>query len=443
MPSRIDADTVKSCIEILENAMSDLKNPSKCVIMDMVGTILDDMTKLQKFRSIEQAVLDRLGRSLSPITINKGGKKVEVYKLRCNGKMLQSSSYEGIIRKLAAAYCIREPDDRSCLICDIFEDALKEKIRTENSNPNTIERLRYDYGKYISKELGNKRIQDVTDIDLKAYTGSLTKQFPMKQKAFLSYKGILNLIFGYAFYHGIIDNNPVEKIKNSVYKKDCDQTKPKPEDKILSPKEIDVVKQELNYRKTMDKYDGYCVNAFVCELAIETGMRVAELCALKEEDIHDDYIHIHAQQLYEKRKGGKNYYYAGWTKDEKGTSQGGRYFPITDTIRNILDENRETKERLGIHSEYVFCHPDGDWVKTDAYETFLRRMMRSLGISITNNHAFRMSLNSNVFIPAGIPVTERARLLGHSPKTNLQYYSYAGKDSLDRLKEVLNSVNTQ
>jgi hypothetical protein len=123
-------------------------------------------------------------------------------------------------------------------------------------------------------------------------------------------------------------------------------------------------------------------------------------------------------------------------------SQGGRYFPITDSIRELLDENRETKERLNICSEYVFCHPDGEWIKTDAYETFLRRMMTSLGISVTNNHAFRMILNSNIFIPAGIPVTERARLLGHSPKTNLQYYSYAGKDNLSDLREVLNNANT-
>ncbi len=441
-PDEKISDTNDDYIKILENAITDLKNQEKRVSIEAVGTILDDMTKLQKFKSMEQAVLDRLGRTLDPIFINKSGKKVKVYKLRCNGKMLQSSSYEGIIRKLAAEYGIREPDDRSYKIHDIFEDALKEKVRTENVNPNTIERLRYDYDKFISEELGNKRVQDVTETELKAYTHSLTTRLPMKKKSFLSYKGILNIIFGYAFYHDFISSNPVDKIRNSMYQKNCDCTKPKPESKILSTDEIAQVKTEIERRKSMKKYNGYCVNAFVCQLAIETGMRAAELCAFREEDIEDERIHIHAQQLYEKKKGGKHYYYAGWTKDEKGMSQGGRYFPITDSIRELLDENRETKERLNICSEYVFCHPDGEWIKTDAYETFLRRMMTSLGISVTNNHAFRMSLNSNIFIPAGIPVTERARLLGHSPKTNLQYYSYAGKDNLSDLREVLNNANT-
>ena len=58
---------------------------------------------------------------------------------------------------------------------------------------------------------------------------------------------------------------------------------------------------------------------------------------------------------------------------------------------------------------------------------------------MTNNHSFRMSLNSNVFIGEyGLPVTERARLLGHSVETNLRYYSFAGKDSLDDICAMLN-----
>ena len=65
--------------------------------------------------------------------------------------------------------------------------------------------------------------------------------------------------------------------------------------------------------------------------------------------------------------------------------------------------------------------------------------MSGLGYNVTNNHSFRMSLNSNVFIGKyGLPATERARLLGHSVETNLRYYSFAGKDSLDDICAILN-----
>ena len=87
----------------------------------------------------------------------------------------------------------------------------------------------------------------------------------------------------------------------------------------------------------------------------------------------------------------------------------------------------------------MFCHKNGEWIKTDAYETCLRRLMSGLGYNVTNNHSFRMSLNSNVFIGKyGLPATERARLLGHSVETNLRYYSFAGKDSLDDICAMLN-----
>jgi len=66
-------------------------------------------------------------------------------------------------------------------------------------------------------------------------------------------------------------------------------------------------------------------------------------------------------------------------------------------------------------------------------------MLTSLNFPITNNHAFRMSLNSNVFIPLGIPVTDRARMLGHSVETNLRFYSYAGKDNIDDICNLLNT----
>lgn len=137
---------------------------------------------------------------------------------------------------------------------------------------------------------------------------------------------------------------------------------------------------------------------------------------------------------------GKLYYYAPWTKNEKGISHGGREFPLTNAINAILSELKALQDKLGISSEYVFCHEDGEWIKTDAYISCLIRLCKNLGLEVTNNHAFRMSLNSNVFIPAGLPVTERARLLGHSVETNLKYYSFAGKDNLQSVCDLLNNI---
>jgi hypothetical protein len=102
-----------------------------------------------------------------------------------------------------------------------------------------------------------------------------------------------------------------------------------------------------------------------------------------------------------------------------------------------LAENRQAKQSLGLTSEYIFCTRENEWIKTDAYETFLRRMLKSLGLEVTNNHAFRMSLNSNKLIPLGLTPVERAQLLGHSVETNLKHYTYSMKDNLEHLRKVL------
>ncbi len=194
----------------------------------------------------------------------------------------------------------------------------------------------------------------------------------------------------------------------------------------------------LRRRMEWNRFGGYYINGYAMLFAVLTGVRSGELCALQWKDIEDECIHIHAQQLSdEKEDGGTLYYYVPYTKNEKGVSEDGRDFPLTKKIKALLSEIKEKQNARNIVSEFVFCHEDGEWIKTDAYETFLRRLCRSRGFDITNNHAFRMSLNSNVLIPMGISVADRAAMLGHSIETNLKYYSFAQKDYISTVRALL------
>ena len=73
------------------------------------------------------------------------------------------------------------------------------------------------------------------------------------------------------------------------------------------------------------------------------------------------------QQNDEKRDGVKVYYYNPTTKNEKGVSNNGRFIPLTNRIREILDELKAKQKALGIHSEWVFCKEDGSWTTTVSY----------------------------------------------------------------------------
>ncbi|MDO4207041.1 MAG: tyrosine-type recombinase/integrase [Lachnospiraceae bacterium] len=137
------------------------------------------------------------------------------------------------------------------------------------------------------------------------------------------------------------------------------------------------------------------------------------------------------------------YYIADYTKNEKGISQDGRLFPITDELLKLLNETRLAQKQAGLDTEFVFGRINGKPMNIHAYTRFLRRICEKVGLSITNNHAFRMALNSNVFIPNGIPETVRAQIIGHSVETNLSYYSYAQRDYLVSTREKLNATQNR
>ena len=101
----------------------------------------------------------------------------------------------------------------------------------------------------------------------------------------------------------------------------------------------------------------------------------------------------------------------------------------------MLDQLRTS---VGSTSEYVFSE-NNEWIHKTSYEQFLKRFCKNLGLSITNNHAFRMSLNSNVLIKAGLDAKTRAAILGHSITTNESYYTYTRRDEITDIGDRLNN----
>lgn len=426
-------------IHELEHQRVSVQKQFKCGILDSIG-VSDELMRINKK---EYALKEKLVSQVhvtskgEPRTIKYSESK-GLWKTVIPGKKeFFGKTREILIDKLFDYYGLRLRDSS---VKSIFKMAIEEKKISDNSNEGTISRYYKDFDRYISPDFAEKDIRFLTKVDVKAYTQALVTRMELKKSSFLAYKGILNLIFDYALEYEIINSNPLIAIHNSNYYKSCDMTMPRPEDKILSQEQIKTLEQEIRHRMSYKKYNGYFVNGYCMLFSIQTGMRAGELCALKWADI--DYqrnvINIHAQQLYKVREGGKEYYYVSYTKNEKGISRGGRQFPLTDAIKGLLDEIKAVQGEKCSPSEFVFCHENGEWIKTDAYETCLRRICQSLKFKVTNNHALRMSLNSNILIPLGIPVTERARMLGHSVETNLRNYSFAGIDSNADLLGILN-----
>ena len=432
----MDANNIDTCkkliideINLLQNQIASLKKEIKeGIITDVGATYLEELTN-RRFKLIEKRVLDVHTNAIQEGTITKNGKEKTYYQSRVKGMKTppRSYSYEGLIEKLYEIYfCGEVLKDYS--FKSVYEIAKKAWIGQTGPKEKTVRDRDNSYNVFITEEFGQRDIRTITGSDLKIYMMETVMRLRPKAKRFKKFKTVLYMVFEYASdsEHQIIPVNIVPK-DNTPYLKQCENTVVRPEDKAFSPDDIFILREYLWKRVNTLKYD---LNGYAILFASHTGVRQAEIPALKWSDISDTMIHIHAQQNDERVNGVKTYYYNPTTKDEKGISHDGRKFPITSDIRKILTELKAKQEALGIESEWVFAREDGSWTTTAAYYEALYKVCHDkLHLGLTNNHALRIALNSYVFVPMGLNVAERARLLGHSPAVNLKHYTFAREES--------------
>jgi len=444
---RVDTAWLTSCQQALRDLQFQRISLQNQIRLGII-TLVDATTEMAMIRSKELKIKKQLVNVVHvksngmPRSIRTHGPtssypKGYVYTKLEGGKLLKAKDLDSLYSRL---YDIYFGQDIAFSMKSVFEKALSEKAQEENPKAETIDKYKRDYKFFISDELSGADIRELTDHDLKAYTQKLVSRIYLKEKAFLAYKTLLNLIFKYAFNHGIISKNPVLLIQNKCYMASCDTNQTYAEEEILSEDEIQMLIDEVNRRMLFKKWGSYYIYGYAMKFSIQTGTRVAEICGLKWSDIDfsNRTIHIHGQQLKKHVDGHDVFYYVPYTKDEKGRSRGGRYFPLTDSLASMLKELRQKQRGLRIHSEYVFCKEDGTWINKIDYGRFFRRLCMQLGFKVTKNHALRKSLNSNILIPNNVSVADRARLLGHSVSTNQNYYSYNQKDYVEKTRDILN-----
>lgn len=403
--------------------------------MELVDAQIKEMTRKELILK-EEFVLKHHNNKISELVVIKNGKPKTVYQTRLGSKRPRCSTKEALIELLYDYYMEEEkkPKLTKYSFEEVFEAALQKKILEESPKEKTIRDYRATYKAFIDEDFASRDIRKITESDIKVFLQATVKKTTPTIKRFLKLKGLLNLVFSYALEVQIIANNPVPQ-NNNVYTKNCQVATRRPEEKAFQPEDLKRIQDYLWERVEKLTYD---VNGYAILMASFTGMREAEIPALKWDDVKENYLHIHAQLNDEIRDGKKCYYYNPSTKNEKGISRDGRKFPITSEMRKILDALMDKQQRLGIDSEWVFAKKDGSWTTTVAYSASLYKVCKKLNLKLSNNHAFRMALNSYVFIPKGIEAPDRARLLGHSVETNLSHYTFArGDDYLDELCDIL------
>ena len=308
----------------------------------------------------------------------------------------------------------------------VFEELLEYKRNIELRSERTISCWQLYFKKYMA-ELGDLCISEITEDILRKHIAE--KVIPQRPKKDAMHHMICDLkkVFWFARKQHYITSSPEETLDYRDYRQFTDRRKKREEDTYFTVEETEKIRQ----------HEWKCIDnprALITLLCIETGMRADEPVALHKEDIHEGFIDIHRQQIRLDHVKPYQFVDVDFTKDTRTSEYTSRYFPITPRIQEIID----AALKLPGESVYLFHDAEGNMIKKDSYELYLRRHIPSLGITgKTNNHAFRKGLNTNVLIPKGIPVNERSALLGHTVRTNERNYSPRRKDTLNKLRTVL------
>ena len=325
----------------------------------------------------------------------------------------------------------QEQDDKKKTFDEAFDRFIDNK-RDRGRSELTLKEYRR-YHKLIPESIKKKDIALITEDELrKWFVKDFLSRTP-KKEAMKKMLQQIKAVFTFGMRKGYCFSNPALNILAEDYYKFCNLSMRSNEQRSFSEEEL-------------EKLRTYCLNdrknphAPMMLVAMETGMRLGELAALRKSDVGDDYIWVHRQQVVvfeDERCRNRQIKDLEYTKNEKENPKGGRLIPITENCRTALHMANE----IPGESEYVFHHPNGKPIVKDSYEYYLRRRCKTLGIGISHNHAFRVAVNARL-IEAGVDCNERCLGLGHSMQTNERHYSFSDRRKVEDVKNKLNRLKT-
>ena len=174
-----------------------------------------------------------------------------------------------------------------------------------------------------------------------------------KVEAFKKTLQLIKAVFNYGREKKLCDANPAEFISYTDYASQCDLETRSNEERSFSDEEIVLLREHALKNQSNP-------HAVTMLIAMETGMRVGELAALKKSDIVDGFLHVHSQQLLDNSSGSRRHVDIGHTKDQKQRPRGGRYVPITPACAQAL----QIAENLPGESEYILHNKDGNAIQS-------------------------------------------------------------------------------
>lgn len=309
-------------------------------------------------------------------------------------------------------------------IKQIFTEWLQEKKWYGEIQKSTCDRYEADFAKFFG-EFGNRRIDEVNELDLEYFIKDSIKTYELTNKAYSGLRLLLLGIFTYAKKHKLTEISIQAFFRElCLSSKLFRKTRKRAEDNVFMDDEVErLIKHFMTYRPNVISYG--------IVLALRTGLRVGELCALTPQDIHDGYIDINKTEI---RYRVDSSHYTREIRDNAKTDAGNRQVIIDSETEKIIQEIL----RLNPNGKYLF-EIDGRRCLGSSFTKKLERACNTIGIKPRSMHKCRKTYATNL-INANVPESFIIAQMGHVDiSTTKNYYLY-DNTSRDKAVEYLNTA---
>lgn len=310
--------------------------------------------------------------------------------------------------KVKQQMCVIEPQACSNKVNLTVNEVMTEWLYESKNQLKISSYQKYNtiFTNHISERLGELPIKYLTPQIITKFTDDLLSEELSRETV-----NLILIVLGTGL------NNAKEKYKVAVPEIHLLKTS-RSQMRVFSEAEQQMLVQHLLLQND--------IFSFGILLALYTGLRIGEVCALKWEDITDDTIHICKTMERLKNANGVTEVMILPPK----TDSSDRIIPIPAALKSIIEQYCQ-------NSGYVLTRSNGKFTEPRLLQNKFVKCLAECGIDKANFHTLRHTFATRC-IESGVDVKTLSELLGHSDvKTTLNRYVHSSfelkQKSIDKL----------
>lgn len=320
-----------------------------------------------------------------------------VKEITADGKKKYGSVYASSYKEVKAKQqlCILQPTENHNPIRITVTELIAEWLSSMKNQvkPCTYQKYECVCRNHIFSDLGTIAVRYISRFTIMSFTEKLLEK-NLSTKTVNDILIVLGLALKYAQESYSITVPKINYVKEHQR-----------EMRVFSVQEQQIITEYL--LKQID------IHKFGVLLTLYTGMRIGELCALRWDDITDEYIVINKTMMRIKNELGKTEVKIGSPKSESSN----RIIPTPKCLLPMINQFRS--------NGYVLSNDKLKYTEPRLMQIKFGQMVVACNVETTNFHTLRHTFATRC-IEAGVDVKTLSELLGHSDvKTTLNRYVHS------------------